>query len=336
MKMLVPAAAAALLAFAGSANAGTLLGVPTVNNVFGSSYSVAIYRVAGDLSGQTLSPAAGRLEPEGMVWYNGALYVTGDGTTAEANGYMAAYAGGALGSAPAATRLTATLGATTAAYGPEGITINTRGIGVGAASNTFVGIDSVIAPVSTRILATMPITGGTVGNVQTGATLNYDDIAFVPGAAADGSLDRFAVIESTSNGVRLTYLAAATGLPTGANQFNLDAQDKGLLFLPAVEADLLRPGTGQDVLLVAQSAQFAGDDNRLFMYTLAGSLLETAVLPASLFSNAEALAYDPIGKRLFIGDENSGSSNITVFTVPAPGALSLLVGAGLLASRRRR
>lgn len=336
--------ALALFAPLSTVQAGVLFSTIPSQNIFGTTYQVDIYRVTTDLSSQGFSPAAGRLEPEGMVWHNGVLYVTGDGSTAEANGYMAAYAGGNLGASPTATRYTASfvnaLGNTvSAAYGPEGITVNTRGVGIGGAGG-FVGIDSVVSPVSQRILASMPAGGGVVTNAQVGAAFNYDDITFVPGAANDGSEDRFAVIDASGTTPVLTYLSAATGLPTGVGSFPLADQDKGLLFLPAAQANLFIPGTDQDVLMVARGPVVAGDQGRLLLFSLTGTLLGDSPLPTGtgpgLLANIEALAYDPIGQRLFIGDENGTNSQIAVIQIPAPAAAALLGLGALVAGRRRR
>lgn len=341
MKSMSLCAAAAAAALAGTASAGVVVD-NLYTNIFGANYGIQIFRVASDLSGQGLSPAAGRLEPEGMAFYNGDLYVTGDGSTAETNGYMAKYVGGNLASTPVATRFTATVNGTSfAGYGPEGIAVNTRRAAgqLGAATGSFVGIDSVVSPVGTRILATMPAAGGVVTNNLTGAQLNYDDITFVPGAAADGSEDRFAVIFSTTintlPAIRLSWLSASTGLPTGVGDFDLVDQDKGLLYLPADKANLFLPGVNQPVLLVSNGPG-NGLDNGLRMYSLTGTLLSSAVLSGLNFSSSEALAFDPATNRLYIGDENAASSNIAVLTIPAPGAAVLAGAAGLLAGRRRR
>lgn len=345
--------AAALLAAAGAVNAGTLVTTST-QTIFSSTYSVHVYRVATDLSSQGLSPAAGRVEPEGMTFFNGNLYVASDGTTAESNGYLAVYPGGSLSTAGGPVRYSITNGVgANAAFGPEGITVNTRGSGYGSfgtgSAPRFVGVDSVVSPVSGRWLGAMNSSTGVVEDGYNDATSssanNYDDIAFVPGATA--ASDRFVVIDAAGTQPTLRSFNAAF---TAASGPTVDASPtrtlpfgaKGLTFIPAADAALLSNAATTDCLLVAISpdASNAQANNFLVLYD-AQTLAPVASMGASpftagLFGNIESLAYDPATRQLFIGDENSASSQIAVFTVPAPGAASLLVGAGLLAARRRR
>ncbi|MBY0262389.1 MAG: hypothetical protein K2Q20_08600 [Phycisphaerales bacterium] len=344
--------AAALLAAAGAVNAGTLL-TTTTQTIFSSTYSVSVYRVATDLSSQGLSPAAGRVEPEGMTFFNGNLYVASDGTAAESNGYLAVYPGGNLSTASAPVRYTITNTAgSNAGFGPEGITVNTRGSGYGSFSGSaprFVGVDNVTAPVSARWLGAMNSATGVVEDGYNDATNananNYDDIVFVPGASA--ASDRFVVIDSAGTQPTLrtfgTSFTAASGPTVDASPTRtLPFGAKGLTFIPAADAALLSSAATTDCLLVAISPDAPnGQANNFLVLYNAQTLAPVASMGASpftagLFGNIESLAYDPATRQLFIGDENSTSSQIAVFTVPAPGAASLLAGAGLLAARRRR
>lgn len=336
----------ALLAAAGAAQAGILNNTLTNVSIFGYGYDIKIYRVATDLSTQGLPFSPGRVEPEGMTWHNGTLYVASDGSNAEARGYLAAYANGDLSSAPTGVRYTATVGANTAAYGPEGITVNTRGSGFGSFSGNqpkFVGIDNVISPVSARVLGEMNSATGVVENGIVNASFNFDDVAYVPGT--DAASDRFAFIDGGAAIPELTYYTTASTPTFTGTKFALVAQAKGLLYLPAADAALFVPGWNQDALLVSAGADFAGDFNKLLIYSLDGTLLNKSNLPtgnaaSGLFANSatggiEALAFDSATKRLFIGDEAGSSSQIAVISVPTPGAVGI-VGLGLLAAARRR
>lgn len=344
MKLSNGVAVLALVAAAGAANAGVLSSTLTNKNIFGGIYNIDVYRVATDLSSQGLSPAAGRLEPEGMVFFNNTLYVTGDGSTAEANGYLAAYAGGNIASSPTGQRFTVTIGSNTAAYGPEGVTVNTRGSGYGSfgvgSAPRLVGVDSVVSPVSQRVLGQMNTGGPSVDSPINNALFNFDDIAYIPGA--DAASDRFAVIDASGGSVQLSYYTtAASPAPTGIGSFALPTQAKGLLYLPASEAALFSPLATGDSLLVAISPEFAGDENILSLYSLSGSLIASSGLGAAgtgvgRLGNIESLAYDSVTKRLFIGDENGASSQIAVLTIPGPGAAMMVVAGGLVGLRRRR
>lgn len=332
MKTAMFVACAAALTVSDQARAGSFFSTIPNQNIFGSQYSVSIYRVATDLSP--------RLEPEGMTFYNGVLYVSGDGgataTPTESNGFLAAYAGGDLGVAPAALGQFATGGR---AIGPEGITVNTRGSGYGSFTGStprFVAVDSAGGSVG-RILAALNPAVPSVEDVQSNFA-NTDDIAYVPGSSE--ATDRFAIINGATVPPSIDWYntAAAPALQTGS--FNLVNQAKGLLFLSAADAALFSPLATGDCLLVCAGPDFAGDTNKLLLYTLSGSLLAQSDLPAGtgagLLGGIEDLAFDPATRRLFIGDENGTSSQIAVLTIPAPGAFGVLGLSTLAALRRRR
>lgn len=334
MKIALVSSVGLALAFSASAQAGALFSVINNQNLFGSTYSIGIYRIGTDLL-----PNGPRLEPEGMVFHNGTLYVSGDaGATAspaESNGYVAAYAGGDLSVTPTALGQFSSAGR---AFGPEGITINTRGSGYGSFTGSqpnIVAVDSAGGSVG-RVLTVFNTSTTTVQDTQSGF-LNTDDIAYVPGASAGD--DRFAIIDGATTPPSVKYFSTGStpaALPGG---FNLVNQAKGLLYLPQAEAALFTPLATTDVLLVGVSPDFVGDTNKLLMFRLDGTLIASADLPAGtgagLLGNVEALAYDSVTKRLFIGDENNTSSQIAVLTIPAPGAAGLL-GLGMLAMGRRR
>lgn len=325
----------ALLAVAGAAHAGVYSATIVGQNIFGSPYNIDLYRVADDLL-----PVGPRLEPEGMVFHNGTLYVSGDAATpgpAETNGYLAAYAGGVLGSVPTPVGQFVYEGRV---LGPEGITINTRGSGYGSFAGStprFISVDNA-GGTPGRVLAVLDPAGPSVGEVQTNF-LNTDDVAYVPGASA--SQDRLAVIDGASPVTLRWYSTDATPVALPGS-FPIPAQSKGLLFLSGADASLFSPLATNDSLLIAVSPEFAGDTNKLQLYTLDGVLLASSDLPTGVptlgggvFGNIEALAWDPETRRLFIGDETGANSQIAVLTIPAPGALGAL-GLGALAFGRRR
>lgn len=320
------------------AQAGTFFGTLPSQNLFGATYDISIYRVATDLSSQGLNPAAGRVEPEGMTWYNGNLYVASDGSTSEANGYLAIYGGGNLGNAPSSQRFTVTVGSNSAAYGPEGLTVNTRGSGFGsfdaAGAPRFTAIDSVVSPVSSRVLGAMNTGNGSVESGQVNSAFNFDDIAYVPGASA--SEDRFAVIDGGQATPALRFLTT-DAVPTFTGpSITLIPNAKGMTFLAAADAALFSPLATTDCLLISAGGTGV---NFLRLYTTDGTLLAESSITAALgtpgIGEIEALAFDPASKRLFLGYENGVNSQIGVFTVPAPGAALGLALVGLAGRRRR-
>lgn len=334
---------AAVLAVAGSANAGSLFGTIENQNLFGREFDIEIYRVATDLSSQGLTPAAGRVEPEGMTFYNGTLYVASDGAASEANGYLAAYAGGNLAALPSGQRYTVTVGNNTAAYGPEGLTVNTRGSGYGSFSGPaprFTAIDSVIAPVGSRVWGAMNSASGVVEDGLVSSTFNFDDIVYVPGASA--AQDRFAVIDASGAPAIRFYSAASTPVDQGiVSAFDLPANSKGMTFLSAADANLFTPLATVDCLLISSgSSSTFPNVNTLSLYALDGSLIYRSFVNAAVGTigngEIESLAWDSDNKRLFLGYENGVNSQIGVFTVPAPSAALMLGASALISAGRRR
>jgi len=330
-------AVVALCAMAGTAHAGAFH-TSITQSIFGIPYRIDFYRVAGDLAG-----SGPRLEPEGMTWYDGVLYVTGDagaaappGSGSETNGYVAAYAGGNIAAAPTALGQYATGGR---AIGAEGVTVNTRGSGFGAftAAPVLVVGDSAGGSVG-RILAALDT--GSTAVVSEPFSPNVDDIAFVPGAVAAD--DRFAIIDDGTSPTSLRFYSTGAPFALLPGGFDLVPGAKGLTYLPPSQSSTLFPAATSGALLVAIKPDGAGlSQHELRLYGLDGALLTSSVLPtgvgSGLFGNIEALAFDPVGNRLFLGDESSLNSQIAVATrIPEPTSVALLVlAASSLAARRR-
>jgi hypothetical protein len=340
-RSVVAVAAAVVASVAGAASAGVLAQTIPNTNIFGSLYGVELYRVGGDLIASGGGP---RLEPEGLAFHNGVLYASGDGPAGETNGFLAAYAGGNLGAAPTAFgRFTVAAVPSPLPVGGEGLAINTRGSGYGS----FTGITPKIATVDNpggtvgRILGVHNLSSNQMESVVPAFPVNSDDITFVPGAASDGSQDRFALINAANTPAVITwYSTANTPAPTSGVSFSLPLGAKGLTFIPAASANLFLPGTNQDVLLVASSPEGAFTTNRLTLFTLDGLQLGESVLPTGAngqaFGNVEALAFDPVTNRLFLGDETANFGQIGVIVIPSPASAGLLALGGLAALRRRR
>jgi hypothetical protein len=308
-------------------------------NIFGNTYSVEIFRVAGDYSNAPNTGA--RVEPEGMVFHNGVLYVSSDAPANESNGYLAAYAGGDLRFLPNAVgRFTVTNGTATQPFGAEGITVNTRGSGYGSfggATPNIIGVDNVGAPFG-RSLAVQNLSSVTITD-RVGSFTNSDDITYVPGV--DAASDRFAVLNGGSNPPSINFFSTASTPAALPGSFNLPLGAKGVVYLSAADALLFSSlATGPSLLVGSSPDGPTQTNNLLGLYSLDGTLIAQSVLPvglgAGLLGNVEALAWDPATRRLFIGDENGINSQIAVLTIPAPSVFGTLALAGLAAARRRR
>jgi|GEM_PF-1263623 len=335
------AAAMLLVTLAGASSASAQRPASSTiggQSIFGGSYNIDIYRVGTDFSA---NPGTGvQLEPEGMVFHNGVLYVSGDGGATETNGFLASYAGGNLGFLPSVIGpfISANAAGTLGRFGGEGITINTRGAGYGSFGGTtpnIASIDNVISGVG-RQLAVMNLTGISVQNQQNGF-VNADDITFVLGTNA--SDDRFAIINAASAPVLRYYSTGST--PTLlAGGFALPLGAKGLLHLSAVDAAKFSALATGEAFLVASSPEGALTTNRLTLYAMDGTLLVESMLPTGLgagrLGNIEAIAFDSVTNRLFIGDEAGANSQIAVLTIPSPAGAAMVAMAGLMIARRRR
>lgn len=335
MKSLMLGAALALAAI-GGANAGTLFATVPNQPLFGTTTEMNIYRVATDLQ-----PSGPQLEPEGMTWYNGTLYVTGDAGAVsapiESNGYIAAYVGGNIGASPTPLGQFSTGGR---AIGAEGITVNTRGSGYGSFTGStprFSVVDSAGGTVG-RILAALDPTGPSVQDIQS-SFLNSDDIAYVPGVSA--ATDRFAFIDGASSPPSIKWYSTDATPAALSGGFNLEDQAKGLLYLSKNDAQLFSSLANSDCLMVAVGPTGSQNFNKLRLYDLSGNLIASSALPTGtgpgLLGGVEDLAFDPVTRTLYLGDENGVNSQIAVLSVPEPAScVSLAVAAGLLALVVRR
>lgn len=325
----------AIASLAGSALAGTQIATNVVN-LYGNNYSVASFNVISDvgIGGTTL-------QPEGMTFYNGTLYVAGDRDNGETRGNLVAYAGGVI-TTPTRIALGTALDSDAGSnqnWGPEGITVNTSGSGYGSFSSGPGRLAGVEGAGRDRA-GVINLADGSVTDLVGNAPEifgNYDDLAFSASADAFFALDGD---NAASPLVRLNKFTLAVEGTVVANWGGGNA--KGLTMISKAFAEAL---TGTSIL-TAQAFLVALKDgtgplgvNRLAVADLNGNIigLQQAFNLTGLGSRAseiEALAVDEATNRIFVGDE--GTRTIHVFTIPAPSAVALLGLAGVVVGRRRR
>jgi DNA-binding beta-propeller fold protein YncE len=305
-----------------------LAGVPIGDGsqvLWGASWSYSAWDLVGD---SPALPGENGFGVEGMTFYNGMLYASGDSEEAVHSliGYDTTGPWGTLLASPMPVTLSTPSGST---WGPEGITVNTSGIGYGAfvgGNVTLVGVESENKPASDYPLTAGAIVGSNVGSLHTPwSGFDPDDIAFVP------SLGQFAVINDPS---RIDFFShdASTLTPNGSY---IDValpgvgDAKGLALVSEAFAELI---TGQDVS--GEAFLVAHESNELSVWSVSGSPIGTVqALTGGLGpdSEVESVAVDELNGRIYIGDEGMG--RVVVF-VPEPAACLALAALGLLARRR--
>ncbi len=334
VKGTLMAALAAVLCSASVASAGILAGQEGTN-LWGTTYGVKHWFVRGDVGA-----APNVLEPEGMTFYNGSLYVTGD-TDDDGSGlsptplveYTATIDGTLSGP------ITSTvLDASGSSYGPEGLTVNTSGAGYGGGAGQFVAVESGNDPANNleKTTGVINLPGGSVTDTDFPSSLanvidgfDPDDIAYV------ASTDQFAVVQDPNTIEFHNHTAA--GLSPANSWFetsDLSEDAKGLAVISEAFAELL---TGEDVI-GAEALLVAGEANELAIYQLDGTLVSSVqdAPTLSIGAEIEAVAVDEVNGLIFLGDEGGFTISVIGIEVPEPGTLSLLGLAGLMMLRRRR
>jgi hypothetical protein len=302
------------------AMAGTIIGQNAVT-LWGSDTVVTSWDVRGDVGSDAF------FTPEGATFFNGALYVSAD-LGLQSRGRLAAYTPGASGDLSAPTAIQMGLANDGAFWGPEGLTVNTSGVGYGAFAGGDVRLVSVEATDERAAIINLHQPGVPVTN--TISIPEPDDIAFV--SAAWG----FAFIND---------LGAGGGQ---LRRFDVDMHDTGESWaLPlgvegvaAVSADFAERLTGVrpvDDIALLMVAEARDDDNlrsRLLLTDLTGQMLApTMEFSFGLDGSLEAIAVDEETGWLYIGDA-TGRRIHAFQVVPAPGGAVML--AGMLLARRRR
>jgi hypothetical protein len=325
----------AVAGLASSALAGTQIATNVVN-LYGNNYSVASFNVITDVG-----IAGTTLQPEGMTFYNGTLYVAGDRDNGETRGNLVAYAGGTL-TAPTRIALGTALDSDAGSnlnWGPEGITVNTSGSGYGSFSSGPGRLAGVEGAGRDRA-GVINLADGTVTDLIGNAPQvfgNFDDLAFSSDAdaffAVDGDL-------ASSPLVRLNKFTLAVEGTVVANWGGGNA--KGLAVISKAFAEALTGTTiltNQAFLVALKDGTGPLGVNRLAVADLNGNIIggQQAFNLLGLGARAseiEALAVDEATNRIFVGDE--GTRTIHVLTIPTPSSLALLGLAGLAGARRRR
>jgi hypothetical protein len=322
---------------AGTAMAGTSIGTST-QTLWGQTYGTETWFLGDDAPPfDPLNPEF--FEPEGMTFFNGSLYVSGDSD--ETDPTLVQYMPGSMGilSSPNPIALTAQ----GSVWGAEGVTVNTSGSGYGsfdlvAGAPILVSVESGNDPDADF--------NDVVGAINTGfapaeveaihqpfVDFDPDDIAYV------SSLDQFAVVNDPNRAD--FYNHDATELtPAGFSltiSGGLEIGDaKGLAVVSEGFAELV---LGMDV--TGQALLVAYESNHLGMFDLNGDMLGSIqeftsglLPPESAESEIEAVAVDEMNQLIYVGDE--AGLSVTVIRVPEPATLAILALGAVVGLGRRR
>lgn len=313
---------AAGLALAGGASvvqAGASLGTNTVT-LFGQSFVVESWDVSGD-----------GVEPEGFAYDNGQMWVVGSGNGFQIANYDLTPDGDLSGGLTDVTPVDMEL--------DNGITINTSLSGYGGAAGQIVTLldDDGYGVID------LPDSASTKPVIHFGdetpdpAGFSADDIAYVP------SRDQFVLLGDRAGGQLDFYNHDGTTLTHDTTIDPVAEAIKGVAVIPRNIARLL---TGDNsltdveyLLLVSEPSETDLTQlNRLWVTDLDDGSAIGGVQPFDPLGVAdagslEAVGYDPVNRRVYIGD--SSSEVIHTFVVPEPASAALLAIGGLLALRRR-
>jgi hypothetical protein len=325
MKNVMMSAMAAILVLSAgstSASAGTLFATGSTT-LYGTPFTIKQWRTGTDV-GTTA------FDPESLTFHNGVLYAGADEGSSSGAGRLAAYTPGAAGdlSSPSVIR-SAPNGSFN--WGPEGLTVNTSGVGYGSfgpggfkltsldsrGTNATAGVINVDDPAVIK-----PLTG-----VQ--AMPESDDLTWVP------SRNQFAVVLDINGAVEWFD----NNMVTTGTQTPLLSEAKGIT---TVSATWLQTAFGlvsatPDVLaVVAEPNSALGLVNRLAFFDTNGVQLGSTInLTATglTISNIEGIAIDQTNNLIYLADE--AAISIHVISVPTPGVLGV-AGLSLIAAGRRR
>ena len=303
------AALSGLTAFAGDDEGSVVL------NLFGRNYDVRTWYVRFDTP-------VGFVEPEGMTFYNGKLYIGTDDNNTQ--GWLITYTPGPTGDLSVwdAIQMSLTCDLRNNIWGPEGITVNTGGVGYGAFTSgqpILVSLDSRGDDRTATIdLNTSPALVCNIGPVP-----SPDDIAYVP------SLNQFVVLDDRDlDGIwALFFNHNASGLvfPPVNTWITGDLETKGLCVIPAEAANwlLCRSDLTGEYLLMSSTVGVPGTRNKLWVYDFSGNVLGVTVFEPPNWGEIESVAYDPVNKIVYVGSEDT--NRIHVFQLRPPASLDVSV-----------
>lgn len=282
------------VAVVASAYAGTMIGTTTVD-LWGRTFNVKIWDVSSDAGAGLI------VEPEGMCFYNGILYVSSD--AGETNGKLVAYQPGASGDLSAPWTIQMANRANGNFWGPEGLTVNTSGSGFGGFTS------------GSPLLVTVEAAGGRRAGVidlnTNPANLLHEQGIISPDCIAYiASRDQFGLIFDPNEVVFLNH--TTTQLIPTTERFPVPNETKGMTVISPAMASYL---TGQQInsevfVLCAKFDNNTGDLNRMFMMDFNGNFLgggQYIFTPAEapLFGEIESLAFDEANGLLYVADEEA-------------------------------
>lgn len=323
--LIAAGAIVAVASIAALSPAGVVIGNNAVS-FWGNNYTMTTWSVVGDVGSDAF------FSPEGATFYNGTLYVSAD-LGLQSFGRLAAYTPGASGDLSTPTVIQMGRGNDGGFWGPEGLTVNTSGIGYGAFTGNDVRLVSVEASNERAAIINLNQPGVPVTN--TVSIPEPDDIAFV--SAEWG----FAFVEDLTTGAARLRRMDVHMNDTGET-WDLPLGVEGIAAVSATFVESLtgvRP-VGEISLLMA--AEIRDDEDpalpsRLLLTDLEGNLLAPVMeFSIGLDVSIEAIAVDETTGWVYLGDENGRRIHaFQVAIIPAPGAAGVLALGALLGSRRR-
>ncbi len=250
------------------------------------------------------------LEPEGLAYRDGVLYVSGDRGEDEADGRLAVYNYSVSGLSYNGFIQMPNIAPDW--WGPEGLTFNNSGSGYGSGLNQLVSVE-VDEP---NQAAVIDLTTGNISDRQ--PVENPEDITFLPG------ITRFATLTDKASSIEVTYYDQSLS-PTGSS-FEVAPASNGLAGVSASFGSWFTLSSQSGEVLIVTTKASPG--NAILAYDTNGNQIGrqydlplepkaripfdgfTLLLPA--FDSVEAIAVDQTNKVIFLGDE--GNAMIHVLT----------------------
>ncbi len=326
-----------LASSAGVAMAG-VNGLNGSTTLWGRSYGVARWDLAGDLGVRNSGAGNRTVVSEALALRNGVLFVAGDDDPGQfEDGRILSYNVGSTGnlSSPSITRLNTPSGTPTS-IGPEAIVF-----GSGPELYAFEGSGGSLTGIGGLRRASIDLSTNPAVSTETSLSFEADDATYLPGS------NRFALLQKLPGngnlrGVQL-YDASFNLIPGASFQTEGSALlPRGARALAAVSAGFVNGLTGLNLasgefLLIPHDRRVGAENansRRIGIYSLTGQLLaDTLMQLPSTVGDIQGIAIDELNNKIYFGDQGQ---RIWVVTVPTPGAAAVLGLAGLVATRRRR